>query len=748
MRLPLIFCVLTFVSILNAAAVFAGPINGRVIDPDQKPVPSARILLVAAGASIRSAETDSRGEFTLVAPDEGRFELRVAAEGFRADPIVYDASAATRDLGSITLAISAVSETLVVSAAQAELPRSQTPAAVFVIGAAELHDRQVISVSDALRQVPGLSVARSGSVGALTSVFPRGGESDYTLVYIDGIQMNAFGGGFDFAHLATANLDRIEIVRGPQSALYGSNAIGAVVRAVTHDGGAPAADASFEGGSFGTMRMTAGTSGTVNKWSWNGGVDRLVSDGFNGQHSAAGDEIQNDRYERTEVIGGGGWRNTNGAAVRGELRFGRDDRGFPGPFGSNPIGAYTGIDLISHGTNDRWGASVGGTIPSGPRVRTSAQVAWNRDSGDFVSPFDTSTSGSRRTIGRVQTDIAAGGGIDLSVGAEFQGERATSTYITDDHGEMPINRSVQAYFGEARWNTAGRLLGTAGLRIDDIHRDAIGALNDPYSPRPAMAADDVVSVNPKVAAAYYLSTRRGSETKIRGAAGTGIRPPDGFELAFTDNPSLQPERSRSFEAGVDQAFASGRGLLEATWFNNNFDDLIIAVGQFVESSRYRTDNISNARAQGLELATTIRARASGLDLQSRVGYTFLDSEILAVDGAAAAPTPFNVGQPLLNRPRHQWSIDASVARSQLTAWVRGGGRGRVLAVEPSYGTFGGLFDAAGYAVWNAGASWQISRHLDLFGRIENLFDRRYEEVYGYPALSRGVMAGMRVAASR
>ncbi len=748
MKLRFFFSALTLVSILNAWTVFAGPINGRVVDPDQRPVADARVLLVAAGAPIRSAETNSRGEFALVAPDGGRYELRIAAEGFRAEPVVYEASAAARDVGTIALTISAVSETLVVSAAQTELPRSQTPASVFVIGASELRDRQVVTVADALRQVPGLSVARSGSLGALTSVFPRGGESDYTLVYVDGIQMNAFGGGFDFAHLATASLDRIEIVRGPQSALYGSNAIGAVVRAVTRDGGPPAAEASIEAGSFGTMRMTAGTSGTVNNWSWNGGVDRLVSDGFNGQHSAAGDEIQNDRYERTEVVGGGGWRNAQGAAVRGDVRFARDDRGFPGPFGSNPVGAYTGIDLISHGNDDRWGALVAGTIPSGPRVRTTAQVAWNRDTGDFVSRFDTSTSSSRRTTGRVQTDIAAGRGVDLSVGAEFQGERATSTYITDDQGQMPIERSVQAYFGEARWNAGARLLATAGLRIDDIHRDAIGALNDPFSPRPAMAADNVVSVNPKVAGAYYVSTARGTETKVRAAAGTGIRPPDGFELAFTDNPSLKPERSRSVEAGIDQAFASGRGLIEATWFKNTFDDLIIAVGKFVESSRYRTDNISNARAQGLELATTIRTRVSGLDLQSRVGYTFLDSEILAVDGTAAAPSPFTVGQPLLNRPRHQWSIDASVARSRFTAWTRGGGRGRVLAVEPSYGTFGGLFDAAGYGVWNAGASWQFSRHLDLFGRIENLFDRSYEEVYGYPALGRGVLAGVRVAASR
>jgi outer membrane cobalamin receptor len=735
-------------SILTATASVAGPVSGRVVDPDNRPVPSARVLLVAGNTTVRTGETNTRGEFTLAAPDTGRYELRIAVGGFRADPIVYDGSATTRDVGIVNLAVSAVSETLVVSASQVETPRSQVTSAVSIIPASELRERQVTTVSDALRQVPGMAVARSGSIGALTSTFPRGGESNYTLVYIDGIQVNAFGGGFDFAHLSTTNLDRIEIVRGPQSALYGSNAIGAVLRAVTREGGSPSADALFEGGSFGTTHMMASTSGTVDDWSWSGGVDRLASDGFNGQHTSAGEEIANDRYERTEFGGSAGWRDARGAGVRGEIRFARDDRGFPGPFGSNPVGIFTGVDLISRGTNDRWGASIGATLPSGERVRTSLQVAWNRDDGEFVSPFDTSESGSRRTTARIQTDIAARHDFDVSVGAEFEGERATSTYITDDRGQTPIDRFIQGYFGEARWKAAGRLFVTAGLRLDGIHRDAIGPLDDPFSPRPSMEADNVVSVNPKIAGAYYLSTAHGSETKIRAAAGTGIRPPDGFELAFTDNPSLQPERSRSFETGVDQAFAAGRGLIEATWFRNTFDDLIVAVGSFTQSSRYRTDNISNARAQGLELATTLRARASGLDLQSRISYTFLDTEVLAVDGAAAAPSPFEVGQPLLNRPRHQWAIDASVARSGFTGWIRGGGRGRVLAVEPSYGTFGGLFDAAGYAAWNAGGSWRLSNRLEFFGRVENLFDRHYEEVFGYPALGRGAIAGIRVAAGR
>jgi outer membrane receptor protein involved in Fe transport len=251
-----------------------------------------------------------------------------------------------------------------------------------------------------------------------------------------------------------------------------------------------------------------------------------------------------------------------------------------------------------------------------------------------------------------------------------------------------------------------------------------------------------------VGVSYYLRTTPGWQTKLRAAAGTGIRPPDGFDIAYTDNPSLKPERSRSVEAGVDQTFGAGRAHLEATWFSNTFDDLIVAVGKFVESSRYRTDNISNARAKGIEVATTLRERVEGIDFSARVGYTFLDTAILAVDSGGAAPPPFTAGQPLLQRPRHQWSLEASAARGRWTAWMRGGGRGRVLAVEPTYGTFGGLFTAAGYDVWHAGASWTMTRQLGLFARVENLLDRRYEEVFGFPALGRAATIGVRVAARR
>lgn len=744
-----------FLSLCTAGALHAGPVTGRVVDPDGRAVPGVQVLLLGSGAAVRSTISNARGEFTLAAPDAGRYELRVAVDGFRAGSVAVDGSAQPRDVGPVKLEVSAVSESLVVSAAQVEIPLSQASSAVTVITGAELQARQVTTVTDALRQVPGLTIAQSGGPGALTAIFPRGGESDYTLVFLDGIQLNAFGGGFDLAHLSAANIDRIEIVRGPQSALYGSNAIGAVVRIVTRSGGPIRGDASLEGGSFGTNRAAASSSGTAGAWFWGAGADRLASDGFNGRTTAAGERVENDRYERTEAAGNGGWRNEAGALVRGELRFEHDDRGFPGPFGSNPAGIFTGIDTKSRGTDDRWSASLGAAVPTGRRVRTHGQISWNTIDGEFVAAdsfsatgTSLSESGSRRFSARAQSDVDVAPGVDLSAGVELQRERVTSTYITDDSGQIPVKRMVAGYFGEVRWSPSDRLFVTGGVRLEDIRRDAVAPLADPFSPRPAMPADSVVSVNPRIAAAYYVRPAAGTQTKVRGAAGTGIRPPDGFDIAFTDNPSLKPERSRSVEAGIDQSFAGGRALVEATWFRNTFDDLIVAVGRFAESSRYRTDNISNARARGLELATTMRERAAGVDVQARVTYTFLDSQILAVDRAGSAPPPFEVGQPLLQRPRHQWAMDVSAAQGRWTAWTRGGGRGRVLAVEPSYGTFGGLFDADGYGVWNAGASVKLTKQLDAFGRINNLFGTSYEEVFGFPALPRGFIAGLRIAAGR
>ena len=721
------------------AVTNAEPLTGRVVDPDGRAVPGATVILVAEGQPLRTAVTDASGTFQIDAPGAGRIELRVSVDGFRGELRNLDPSS-SRDVGEIRLSVSAISESVVVSAAQVEIPLSQATSTVTVITGAELLARQIHSVADALRTVPGITVVATGGPGAVTGVFPRGGESNFTLVFIDDVPVTAFGGEFNFAHLSTVNVERIEIVRGPQSALFGSNAIGAVVRVITRKGGPPSISGGIEAGGYDTYRYTGGTSGAVGRFEWGAFGERLTSDGYNGHRTEAGLLVENDDYTRASGGLTAGWRDDR-FTLRAQLQHATDERGTPGPFGSNPVGAYTGIDTVSRGENAETVAGVSAMIPVGQRARAVVQTGYHRLESDFVSPFGPSESSSRRWSGRAQLDTPLTRTLELSTGAELQRERAGSTFITDESFlPQPVKRTVAGYFVEGRWTAASRLFTTAGVRIDDIRRGAFGSL----------ASDDVVSVNPKAAVAWVLNPGAAHVTRVRASAATGIRPPGAFDIAFTDNPSLKPERSKSAEAGVETTFGGGVAAVEAVAFFNEYDDLIVAVGSFRESSRYTTDNISNARARGVELALTAGRRIGAnrpVHVRGRIAYTFLDSEILAVDRDDAAPPPFVVGNPLLRRPRHQVSIDASATAGPVTAFVTNNVRSRALDVEPSLGTPGGLHYVDGFNVWNLGASWRI-RGAELYARVENLFDEAYEEALGFPALGRRATIGLRVAAGR
>jgi outer membrane cobalamin receptor len=735
----LLVFLLFFLLSIPAGAAAADHLTGQVVDPDGRAVAGALVMLVGDGAP-RSTLTNSRGEFTIEAPPSGSFDLRISSIGLRGELRNVDASG-DRDLGEIRLAVSAISESIVVSAAQVEVPLSQATSTITVISGAELEAHQVHSVADALRMVPGITVAANGGPGAVTGVFPRGGESNFTLVFVDDVPVTAFGGEFDFAHLSTANVERIEIVRGPQSALFGSNAIGAVVRVITRRGGTPVAGGVIEAGGYGTNRLTGTTSGSVGRFEWGASADRLTSDGFNGRRTAAGLTVENDDYTRTAGAVSAGWRD-GALSVRAHVQHATDERGTPGPFGTNPVGAYTEIDTISRGENGQTMASIAAAVPLGPRVRAFVQAGYHRLESDFLSPFGASESSSRRWSGRAQIDFPLLRAVDLSAGAELQREQAGSTFVTNELFEpIPVKRWVAGYFTEARWSAASRLFVTAGLRVEDIDRDPFALL----------PKDDVISVNPRAAIAWIVNPGAKSVTKLRASAATGIRPPGAFDIAFTDNPSLKPERSRSAEVGVEQIFAGGLATAEAVGFWNTYDDLIVAVGSFRESSRYMTDNISNARSRGLELGLATSRRIETripILFHGRLGYTFVDSEILAVDRDRIAPPPFMVGDPLLRRPRHQVSIDASAAAGPLSVFLSGGARSRVLDVEPSLGTFGGLHHATGFNVWNVGGGWRVRGVGEVYARVENLFDESYEEALGFPALGRRATIGLRVAAGR
>ena len=745
-------CALTcvvYVCTLSAAA--AATISGLVTDPDGRPTLGTRVVATGRLGIVREAVTDDGGRFHLADLDAGRYELYALRDGFRADPLVVDlAPADTREI-SIALQLSAVTESIVVTSAQIDQPRSRTTDSVTVIGSDELRTRQVETISDALRSVAGLTVTQSGGRGGIAALFPRGGESNFTLMLIDGVRVNSFGGGFDFAHLPIAEVERIEIVRGPQSAIYGSDAIGTVVHVVTRQGGAIGTEATIEGGGFGTTRLAVATAGSGRGWSWGGAAERLSSDGFRGLAPATGERVSNDDYRRTDLSASAAWRHPRGSGLRTHFRIGTHDRGFPGPFGSNPAGFFGGVDRVSRGTDDTLSAVVSLTHPWTSTVQQRVDFSVFDLDSQFASPFGLSESGTRRFDFRAKTNAVWPHGIGATVGVEVQRERAHSSFILDADAQItPVRRQVIGSFGEARLAVADRLFLTGGLRIEHIERERLEADPLAFQPRPFFASDVVVSANPKLSAAFFVqpADRRGRAwTRLRFGAGTGIRPPGAFEIAFTDNPNLKPERSRSIDAGVEQALLSGGLIVELTAFANRYDDLIVAVGRAAQdASHFRTDNISNARSRGLELSGAWR---TPWGLEGRATYTWMDTEIMALDRVTGvAPPPFQVGDALLRRPRHQGSLDVAYAGSRFTSFLRIGTRGRILDVEPSFGTFGGLFHSPGYSVIDTGGAFVVRTGIELTLRIQNLFDRTYEEILGYPALGRSAIVGVRLAHRR
>jgi outer membrane cobalamin receptor len=739
----------------------AGDVRGIVTDPEGRPVVSARVAVLGPLGAV-TVYTDGEGRFNAPNLPAGTYRLLADAPGLHGvtQPTTIAADEVrTLDVG---LTLSPVAESVVVSAAQVETPMEHVSGSVTVIASSQLRERQVESFGDALRTVPGLTVSRSGGRGALTSVFPRGGESDYTLVLVDGVRVNAFGGGLDLSLLDVGNIDRIEFVPGPQSAVYGADAIGGVVQVITNHGGGSRADALVEGGTGpassgpnhgGPPRAVATAAGSAGGFTWGGSVERGTSRGFTGVAPASGETVSNDDNWHRQVSTSLGWQTQGGAVMRGSVRAFDNERGFPGPYGSNPIGAFPGVDRISRGRNHDRQAGVTALLPTGRlldgRMRLRLSSAYGDLRSEFESPFGPSVFQTRRISARAQSDITINATGSVSAGIEAHQERARSTYITGaSFEEVPIERTDVGYFGEWRQQLGARTALTTGLRLEQLHRDALPPDPNPFAPRPAFASESQLSANPRVGLVYALrrDPSGSAVTRLHASAGTGIRPPDAYEIAYTDNPALKPERSRSIEAGLSHAFPHLAADLQATAFRNDYDDLIVAVGTaFQDASRFRTDNISNARAQGVELGATWR---SAWGLSARAAYTWLDTAILAVDRSGTAPPPFSVGDPLVRRPRHQGSVGLTFVRSRVTGFLDVGGRGRALDIEPNYGALGGLFPVAGFTAVDAGGGFRVHRSVEILARCANLLDRSYEETLGFPALGRSGTIGVRVAVGR
>lgn len=743
------FVIWSFASV--AAPAFAQTptpeLRGTVVDPQGRPVARATIIVVRGNEVVTTATTDLSGRFGPIALPAGDYDVLGSAHGLNAPPakVTIPAAGAPVEL-HLKLALAARSESVVVSASQVGQTLSRATDAVTVFDRDDLDRRQLETATDVVRTVPGFGVIANGGRGAVTSLFARGGESDYTLVLMNGLPLNAFGGGFDAAHLSTAAVERIEVVRGPQSAIFGSGAVGGVVNVITNTGGPPLIGGLFEVAGQGTSRAQIFASASWNNWFWGASFEQLASDGDSRTFASTGGSVLNDDYERLAGTVSGGWSDSAARRVRVDAHFDNTDRGNPGPYGSDPFGFYT-PDAISRSVTRPRGVTASAVFGSQETIRHSAVVSWYDLPSFFASPFGDSEDRVRRTMARYQADFDWGP-ISYSAGGEFTAERADNTFVTGElFTPVPVRRTLGGLFAEGRFDLGTRVAVTAGVRVERIERQA---LEENGFGRPPFDDDVVWSTNPKIAAVFYLRGSLTSDaaqgwTRIRGGAGTGIKPPNVFDIAFTDNPSLRPERSRSVDVGVEHAFAGALLIADATYFANRYDDLIVAVGQIATPvSPFQTDNIANASAKGMEVGARW---TSTFGLSVRGAYTYLDTEVLSLDSIPGeAPPPFVVGDQLIRRPRHQGSLEVSYARGRVSLFLLVNGRGDMADFEPNFAV--AVLTAPGYSVVSIGGNFRINNWLDAYARVTNLGDRLYEEALGFPALGRSAAAGIRVGIGR
>ncbi len=711
--------------LLFAAGLSAASLKGTVADPSGAPVVGAQVAVsVPAGIAARTL-TGVNGSFEIdtaaaAAPDA---KLLVAAPGFRtAEIALFKASQPL----AVKLQLAPLQDSVSVVGSAIDVPASQQGGSTSIVTSEEIRQSNRSQAVDLLRYLPGMAISQTGPAGGLTSLYLRGGYDDFNLVEIDGIPVNSFGGGFDFAHIPVEELDRVEVIRGPQSAVAGEYANSGVVNFVTREAGAaPNLDILAEGGTYREHRFGIAGGATLAGFGIAFAASRLDDNG----------PVPNSDY-RNENLMLNLLRRFGGQSLNFHGDFDSNTVGEPGPYGSDPNNDDTGIDTVSRSKNNfsDYLAHYQADLFSG-RVREDLFASFFLNNNGYTSPYGFSFNKDLRGQAEWRTTASLKPWYTMAVGAVETIEEVRSTYIADANSDtFPIRRNDLAFYLENRFQLPGGWTVNAGVRGEILNTGAIPT--DGYS-RPEFPAQSVSAANPKVASAY---TRGG--TRFHASFGTGFRPPTGFDLAYTDNPSLKPERTRGFDAGVERRFFHDVLSLDATYFYNRYYDLIVILGgNLAVLSHYESDNIANSRGLGTEYSARLRPARW---FYVTGWYTWLDSEILSLNGAAnLVPAPFTVGQQLLRRPANSGAFAATFARGRVSGGLDGYFRGSVLDVDPSYGASAGLFQNPGYANLGVNLNCKLGRGLTAYGNLRNALDRHYEEVFGYPSPRLNFVTGLK-----
>ncbi|KAB7648540.1 TonB-dependent receptor plug domain-containing protein [Polymorphobacter fuscus] len=620
----------------------------------------------------------------------------------------------TTAISAPALALDAPDDTIVVTANRSPQPLSRVGQSISIVDSGEITRRQTVSVVDILRTLPGVSIARNGGIGTATSVFIRGADSDQTVALIDGVKLNdpsSPGGGFNFGNLLVGNIDRIEVLRGSQSVLWGSQAIGGVINMITRP---PTEDLAINArGEYGfrnTAQLVGNVSGKAGPLSASAGAGYFRTDGISSFSEARGGR-ERDGYDNFSANGNLNLALTDAISIdaRGWYVNGKVGiDGFPPPsfaFGdtlevskTREIVAYTGLNaaFLDGRFRNRLGFAFTDT---------------HRTSNDQGTETFASDGRNERLEYQGVFDIADGWQATAGL------ERETSRFNTSSYGG-PVTRGrarIDSVYGQLVATPVAGLTLTGGVRHDDHNR---------FGGATTFGGSGVYTV-------------AATGTAFRASYSEGFKAPSLYQLQSEyGNQLLQPERSKGWDAGITQTMLDGALEASATYFKRDSTNLIA----FVSCTRPLTgicagrpsgtyDNVARARADGVEVGLALRP-VEALRVQANYTYT---------NAVNRSPGNANFGKLLVRRPQQ------SVSTLVDYRWPFGLETGATVThVGRSFDNAANTTRVQGYVLADVRAAFPITRNIELYGRVENLFDERYETVIRYGQPGRAGYAGVRV----
>jgi vitamin B12 transporter len=597
------------------------------------------------------------------------------------------------------------SESVIVSATRLPTPEQQVGSSVTVITAEDISARQERTLPDVLKEVPGLNLVQTGGPGGTAAVFMRGTGPNHTKVLVDGMDVGDPSnptGNFDFAHFLTEDIERIEVLRGPQSGLYGSDAIGGVINIITRSGSGPAQlSASAEGGSFETFNQTGAARGSTGGFHYSANLEHL--------HSGATPVTPLDLLAPGEKRNDDYYDNLTASTKLGYDITDRFDLGL--------VARYT--DAHIHVTDDDF--STFPSVPAAEQTRTNTTEYYARATGHLVSysGFLDQTLGFTYTRKRTSTvepvtpeTLATGervkidwqGALHLSeqhsllLGAEHARERIDDPIIASNN--------IDSGYLELQSTLAPGLYSALNARYD--HNERFGD-----------------KATYRLAPAYLIP---GTATRLKASVGSGFKAPTLSELFqdfapfFFANPNLTPETSVGYDVGVEQGIAGDMARVGVTYFHNRIRSLITTAPSGITYA-----NIGRAHTDGIESFATYNPTKA---ITFRVDYTYTQA------------TDDESNEELVRRPKHKGSLAASWQATgavsfnatvlSVGSWIDGN---RDFSIP--------RLNAPGYTVVNLASSYDLNRHFTLFARVDNLFDRHYQNPIGFQHPTVGAFVGVR-----